>query len=174
MRPTRHVELDPQQPLEVLTATARGMIDNNFIRAAQRAHTELMMAVTQAQATADVRSRLGLFPDPPQAANDARCRYLAGVMFGHDLATRQGPCLRPPIPLTGSLAWLPIAAGRYAVFTHVGGYETRHATWNAVYREWLPASGEVLGRSPPMELSLNGPEDILPEVLRTEIWLPLA
>ena len=174
MQPARHVLLDPAQPLEALTATARGMIENNFIRAAQRAQTELMIAVAEAGQFPAVRSRVGLFPDVPKAANDAGCRYVAGVLFGHDLGALQGPCLRPAIPLTGSLAWMPIVPGRYAVFAHIGPYDTLHRIWQAVYRDWLPASGEVLRLAPPMELSINSPDDVPPEDLRTEIWIPLA
>lgn len=174
MQPARHVLLDPAVPLDVLTATARGMIERNFIHAAQRAHTELMTAVAESGLLPEVRTRVGLLPDTPCAPNDARCRYLAGVLFGHDLAARRGPCRRPAIPLTGSLAWMQIPTGRYAVFTHVGPYDTLHHSWQAIYRDWLPMSGEVLGRPPPMELNLNAPGDALPKDLHTELWLPLA
>jgi AraC family transcriptional regulator len=174
MRPTRHVDLDPHPPLEVLTATARGMIDNNFIRAAQRAHTELMTAVAEAGGLSEVRTRVGLFPDTPLGPNDARCRYVAGVMFGHDLVLRQGVCQRLPIRLSGSLAWMPIPAGRHAVFTHIGPYHTLYRTWQVIYREWLPTSGELRRQVPAMELSLNSPDDVPAEELHTEIWVPLA
>jgi len=174
MQPARHVTLDPAAPLDVLTATARGMIEHNFIRSAQRAQTELMTAVAGAGLLSEVRTRIGLFPDVPKAPNDAQCRYLAGALFGHDLAAGRGSCTRPPIPLTGSLAWMTLAPGRHAVFTHVGPYDTLHRSWQAIYRDWLPASGEVLRLAPTMEVSINSPDDVLPEELRTEIWIPLA
>jgi len=174
MEPVRHVVIEPTEPLEVLTATARGMIENNFIRAAQRAHTELFTAVGVAGWIPQVRSRLGLFPDEPKAPNDAGCRYVAGVIFGHDLATRHGRCQRPPLTLGGSLAWTSLAPGRHAVFLHVGPYETLHRTWQAIYGDWLPRSGESLRRAPPFELSLDSPDDVPPQRLRTEIWVPLA
>jgi AraC family transcriptional regulator len=174
MQPDRLVLLDPECPLQLLTATARGLIENNFIRAAQRAHTELMTAVGDAGLLHLVRSRIGLFPDPPQAANDAACRYVAGVMFGHDMATGQGACLRPDLALSGSLAWQPIAPGRHAVFTHIGPYDKLYLTWRAIYHQWLPASGAVLRPTPPMELNLNTPDEVAPQHLHTEIWIPLA
>lgn len=174
MQPDRSVLLDPARPLHLLTATARGMIDHTFIRAAQRAHTELMMAVSQAGLLHQVRSRVGVFPDRPRAPSDAACRYVAGVLFGHDLASGQGPCLRPELPLTGTLAWMPIVPGRHAVFTHVGPYDTLPRTWRAVYDRWLPSSGERLRPAPPMELSLDAPEDVPPQRMRTEIWVPIV
>lgn len=166
--------LDLAEPLLVLTATARGMIEGNFIRAAQRAHTELMTAVGNAGLLAEMRTRLGLFPDEPKAPNDAGCRYLAGVLFGHDLAARRGRCRQPDIALTGSMAWRSIAPGRYAVFQHVGPHDTLHRSWQAIYGDWLPPSGEALRPVPPMELSLDSPDDAPPARLRTELWLPLV
>jgi AraC family transcriptional regulator len=174
MQPARHVSLDPAAPLEVLTATARGMIEHNFIRSAQRAQTELMTAVAGVGLLPDIRSRVGLFPDMPKAPNDAKCRYVAGVLFGHDLAAGRGTCQRPAIALTGSLAWTTLAPGRHAVFTHVGPYDTLHRSWQAIYHDWLPASGEVLRRAPPMEVSIDSPDDVPSADLRTEIWIPLA
>ena len=174
MQPSRIVTLAADPPLHVLTATARGMIEGNFIRAAQRAFTELMSAVFAAGYHHAVRSRLGLLPDKPAGLNDARCRYVAGVIFGHDLSRQVGTPLRPELPLSGSLAWSPLAPGRYAVFTHLGPYDTLRATWMAIYGEWLPRSGERLRvEVPPFELSLRTPDQVPPQELLTEIWLPL-
>lgn len=69
---------------------------------------------------------------------------------------------------------MTIAPGRHAVFTHLGPYDTLHLTWQAIYRDWLSTSGEALRRAPPMEVSINSPDDVLPQNLRTEIWMPLA
>lgn len=174
MQPTRIVTLDPARPLHALTATARGMIDRTFVRAAQRAWTELMPAVAAAGLVDQVRSHLGLVPDDPRGSSDAGCRYLAGVLFGHDLATQQGTCLQPQVPLTGSLAWTPIAAGRYAVFMHVGPHDTLFRSWDAIANEWLPSSGLARRDAPSLELSLNLSEQVAPLQLRTEIWIPVS
>lgn len=174
MQPTRIVTLAADQPLQVLTATARGMIEGNFVRAAQRAFTELMTAVFEAGYHQAVRSRLGFLPDIPSGLNDARCRYVAGVIFGHDLSRHQGTPLRPELPLSGSLAWWPMAPDRYAVFTHLGPYDTLRETWSAIYEAWLPRSGErPRAGVPPFELSLRTPDQVPPQELLTEIWLPL-
>lgn len=174
MHPTRIVHLDPARPLVALTATARGMIDNNFVRAAQRAHTELMSAVIAAGRLAEIGSRISLYPDLPQGPNDARCRYVAGVVFGLDLATMHGECQRPEVPLAGSLAWTSIAPGRHAVFLHRGPVHTLHRTWRAIYEGWQPASGQALRDAPPWELRLTRPGEVPPEEMDTEVWLPIA
>lgn len=64
-------------------------------------------------------------------------------------------------------------AGRAAVFLHRGPYDTLHATWRAIYRDWEPASGEALRDAPPFEVMLNSPDDTPPADLLTEIWIPL-
>lgn len=174
MQPDRLVNVDPAKPLVALTATVRGMIENNFIRAAQRACTELMQAVGDAGQIDAVRTRLGVYPDLPQGPNDPSCRYVAGVLFGHDLITGQGACWQPEVPLSGSLAWAPIAPGRYAVFTHVGPYDNLHLSWRAIYTVWLPATDERLRGAPPLELSVTWPESVSSRALCTEIWIPLA
>jgi len=41
-----------------------------------------------------------------------------------------------------------LPAGRYAVAIHKGSRNNLGETVNALYREWLPSSGEVLGDFP--------------------------
>ena len=173
MKPTRSVMLDPARPLHALTATARGMVARSFAQAAQRAFGELMSAVGQAGLLPQVRSCIALSPDEPQGPTDPECRYVSGVIFGHDLHRNQGHCLQPDIALSGSLAWTPISPGRYVVFTHIGPYDTLHRSWDAVYHDWLPFSGERPRETPSLELCVNTPDTTPPEKLHTEIWIPV-
>ena len=48
---------------------------------------------------------------------------------------------RPDLNAQLGLTWDTIAAGRWAVFRHVGPYETLSKTWRAIFGEWLPGSG---------------------------------
>src|ERR1700692_679975 len=142
-----------------LTATARGMVNNNMIRAAQQAYGELMQAVTGAGLREHVASYMSVVPDDPKGPDDPHCRFIAGLVFGYSMATGSGHCEQPAgLPLSGTLNWQPIASGRYAVFTHIGPYTTLHQTWKSAYRDWLPASGEQLRDEPPLEVNLNRTE----------------
>jgi len=172
MQVTRYAELPPG--LVALTTTARGMVDHHMTRAAQQAFGELGQALGPTGLMAQVRSWMSIVPDDAQGPDDPHCRYVAGVVFGYSLADGQGRCEQPPVSLSGSLAWQPLPPGRYAVFTHIGPYTQLHRVWAAIYRDWLPASGEQLRDEPPLELCLNSPKDTPPEALHTEIWLPLA
>lgn len=171
MQITRHAELPPG--LHALTATARGMVDHTMTRAAQAAFGELMRAVTQSGLADRIASGMSIVPDDPHGPDDPHCRYVAGVVFGYSMASGQGRPEQPPVPLSGSLAWQPLAPGRYAVFTHQGPYSTLHQAWRGIYRDWLPASGEHLRDAPPMELCLNNPKTTPPPDLLTEIWIPV-
>lgn len=161
--------------IAALTATARGMVDNNMTRAAQQAYDELFKEVSRVGLCDQVTSYLSVVPDDPKGPDDPHCRFIAGLVFGYSLAASSGQLLQPSgISLSGSMSWQQIASGRYAVFTHIGSYSTLHLTWKSIYRDWLPASDERLRDTPPIELNLNRPESTPPDALRTEIWLPIA
>jgi AraC family transcriptional regulator len=182
LSPDNHQEEAPMQPdritalpdsLFALTATARGMVGHSLKRAAQQAFGELMPALGRAGLAGQVRSHIALVIDDPQGPDDPNCRYTAGVVFGYELYTLSGSCTQPAIELSGSLAWMPIPAGAYAVFTHIGPYTLLHRAWASIYRDWLPASGRRLRDVPALELCLNSPSDTPPEKLHTEIWIPI-
>lgn len=67
-----------------------------------------------------------------------------------------------------------ISAGRLAVLLHEGPYSGLPHSWDNLYRNWLPVSGETIADAPPFELYLNDPRQTAPEDLRTEICVPLA
>lgn len=159
--------------LAALTATGRGMVGNTMTRAAQQAFGELKRSVDAAGLREQVGSWMSLVPDDPKGPDDPHCRYVAGLIFGFQMADGSGECQQPAVPLSGTLAWQAVPAGRYAVFTHIGHYSGLHQTWAAIYRDWLPTSGEKLRDEPPLELMLNSPETAPPHLLHTEIWLPL-
>ncbi|MDI4634309.1 AraC family transcriptional regulator [Pelomonas sp. V22] len=171
MQPSRHAHLPPG--LCALTATGRGMVGNTMTRAAQQAFGELQAVVDTAGLRAHVGSWMSLVPDDPKGPDDPHCRYVAGLIFGYQMADGEGSGHQPSVPLSGSLAWQAVPAGRYAVFSHIGPYSGLHKTWAAIYRDWLPASGEKLRDEPPLELMLNSPENTPQHLLHTEIWLPL-
>lgn len=168
---TRYTELPPG--LSALTATARGMVNRTMTRSAQLAFGELMPAIQKAGLMPRAWTWMALCPDDAQGPDDPNCRYVAGVVFGHAMATGEGPGERPDLPLTGSLAWQALAPGRYAVFTHIGPYTELHKVWTTIYRDWLPASGETLREVPPLELMINSPQDTPADRLHTEIWIPV-
>jgi diguanylate cyclase (GGDEF)-like protein/PAS domain S-box-containing protein len=159
--------------LVALTATAYGMVGNTLVQAARQAFSELMPAIHLAGVLTQVGSFMSLVPDNAQAPDDPDCRYVAAALFGYSLANLSGECHKPDLRLSGTLAWQAIASGRYAVFTHVGPYDTLFQSWATIRNSWLPTSGERERQVPSLELMLNDPQTTPPELLRTEIWIPL-
>jgi AraC family transcriptional regulator len=158
--------------LEALTATARGVVQGSFARAAGQAFGELAAAVRRHAALPWVSCCISLGPDPPAGPDDPDCRFVAGYLFGHDLRTGQGSLLRPRIALSGSLAWWPLAPGRHAVFGHQGAHDTLSRTWRAVFEHGLPARG-LAARAVPFELMIDDRRGTPADALRTEIWVPV-
>ena len=64
-------------------------------------------------------------------------------------------------------------AGEYAVTVHQGPYDTLGETYARLCGEWAPAQGRELRSAPAWEVYLNDPRRTKPELLRTEIHIPL-
>ncbi|RQO63749.1 hypothetical protein DBV14_02485 [Variovorax sp. KBW07] len=161
------------QALPILTATGRGMDDGNMRQAAVQAFDELVPAIRHAELLPRVQSWLALFPDEPQGPEDQQARMLCGAVFDHHLTERRGNATQPPVALAGTLAWWHLPAGRYAVFSHRGAHSLLHRVWNAVYRDWLPATGYALRDSPCFVHYVNDPRLPLGDAWRTDLYLPL-
>ena len=104
---------------------------------------------------------IGISHDDPHVTDESKFRYDACVSIAHEVKPE------------GEVAQKTIAGGKYAVFLHAGSYEGFHNTYDQIFKNWLPGSGERLREEPCFELYLNHPDQVKPEDLRTEIWLPI-
>jgi len=104
---------------------------------------------------------IGISRDDPNITASGQLRYDACITLDHEFA---------PI---GEIGVQTVPGGRHAVFLHRGPYENFSATYDAIYRDWLPQSGESLRDAMAFELYLNTPDTTPPADLRTEIWVPL-
>jgi AraC family transcriptional regulator len=75
---------------------------------------------------------------------------------------------------SGDLGIQDLPAGEYAVATHRGPYFKLSETYARLAGEWLPASGRELLTAPAVEIYRNSPFSAAPELLLTDIHLPLA
>lgn len=106
-------------------------------------------------------SYIGISHDFPNLTASEQLRYDACITLDRELSP------------TGEVGVQTIPVGRYAVFLHRGPYESFSATYDAIYRDWLPNSREQLRNQSAFELYLNSIENTPPADLRTEIWVPL-
>jgi AraC family transcriptional regulator len=104
---------------------------------------------------------IGISHDDPHVTNESRFRYDACVTLDREVKPE------------GEVGHKTLAGGRYAVFVHAGAYDGFQQTYDHIFAAWLPGSGEKLRDEPCFELYLNSPDQVQPEALRTEIWLPL-
>lgn len=67
-----------------------------------------------------------------------------------------------------------LSGGRYVVARHFGSYDQIGDTIYALYRQWLPESGEELRDAPCFFHYLNFFPDVAEHALETDVYLPLV
>lgn len=104
---------------------------------------------------------IGISHDDPHVTDESKFRYDACVTIDREVKPE------------GEVGQKTIAGGKYAVFLHAGSYGGFQQTYDQIFKSWLPGSGENLREEPCFEIYLNRPDQVKPEDLRTEIWLPI-
>lgn len=74
--------------------------------------------------------------------------------------------------LPAELSRLRIAPQRYAVFSHREHISTIRRTWNTIWNQWLPASGQIPADAPNFE-RYDETFDPVSGMGGLEIWLPV-
>lgn len=149
--------------MTVYYATAKGMINQDFTVAADKAFIILCAYVEKNHLEPHIRLCLGISPDDPDIIPADQQRYEAGFMFKASI--------NPPV--TDDIKIKVIPAGCYAIFLHQGSYSTLWQAWNAIYRDWLPGSGMTLRNEAPFEIYLDDKTKTREDRLRTEICIPI-
>jgi len=104
---------------------------------------------------------IGISHDNPNVTKPEHCRYDACISVGEDVEGE------------GEVGIQTISEGKFAIFLHEGAYDGLKHTYQAIFSQWLPASGETLREIPCFESYLNNVYETPPEDLRTEIYIPL-
>lgn len=109
-----------------------------------------------------VHGIVALYYDDISQVPEAELRSAAGFSVGQNFDMPSG------------VQGIEVTGARCAVLLHEGAYSGLPEAWDALYRNWLPQSGETLADLPPYEIYLNDPRDTAPDDLRTEICVPLV
>lgn len=171
-RLTLHVQaaqLQPSQPNAMIAPEIRRRPDTRvaFVRqvgpyaAVGAAWARICSFAAAHQLFGPTTAMIGIGWDDPKLTAEDRIRYDACLTVSDTFAP------------TGEVRVQTIAGGRFAVFLHAGPYSQLINTYDAIFRDWLPRSGEPLREQPAFELYLNSPDHTPPADLRTEIWVPL-
>lgn len=108
----------------------------NYYSAAQNAWQGLLPKAYRAGLIDDGCKAYGITYDCPEITSESQIRYDACI----SLSGNQG--------LPGEFRIQTIPGGQYAVFRHQGAYEYLESLYNAIYTQWLPASGKQLRNLP--------------------------
>lgn len=104
---------------------------------------------------------IGISIDNPDITPAHKCRYYACLTIPKD------------IPADQTVGLLDIAAGKHAVHRFVGLPDEFHATYQALYSQWLPQSGYQPADRPCYEIYYETPETNEYGKFVTDICLPL-
>ncbi len=156
------LEIRTLPDMQVLYARATELMTSPaFQRANQEAFGKLMGYLGKQNLMEQMRHCVAIYPDPVEIGKEAR--FDAGAIFVDGVAPAA----------TDGLAYQTLPGGRWAVFRHVGPYDTLWQTWQATYRDWLPTSGEELRDAIPFEDYVDDASQIAPDELRTDIFIPI-
>lgn len=148
--------------LTIFYVRKKGLVDQNYTKVADEAFEVLFRFLNAKQVRNQVVHRLGIIHDMGLISAED-CRFDAGVTLLHPASL---------VP-ADEVCRVEIAAGKWAVFSHKGAYNTLWQTWNWIYQYWYPTSGLELRDVAPFEVYLNHPFTTPPEDLLTEIYLPI-
>lgn len=132
-----------------------------FETANQEAFNKLMDFLDRHKLMGQMSQCIAIYPDEPEIGKEVR--FDAGAIFAAGTEPKN----------TEDLAYQVLPGGRWAIFRHVGPYDTLWQTWQGAYRDWLSTSGEALRDAIPYEVYIDDPSQVAPEKLRTDIYLPL-
>lgn len=104
----------------------------------------------------------GFAYDDPKITNPQEFRFDLGIMVPEQLK------------LTGEVVEKRLPSGRYAVTLHKGSRDHIGETVYALYRDWLPHSGEKLGDLPCIFCYYNFDHEVAETESLTECWLLLS
>lgn len=148
--------------LKVLYARATELMTTPYFQSANReAFGKLMDYIASNLLWEQVRHTIAIYPDNVEIGHEV-C-FDAGVIF-----------IEGKEPLTpDGLAYQILRGGRWAVFRHVGPYDTLWQTWQTALHKWLPNSGEVMRDVTSFEIYIDDPSIVAPEELKTDIYVPI-
>lgn len=146
----------PEQKVLFVRKTGR------YDKAAAEAWPTLMRFAYSRKLIGKNTKGIGISHDNPDITPEEKIRYDACITINKDIKPE------------GEVGLQTISGGRCAVFLHKGPYDKLGETYNAIFSQWLPASGETLREAPCFEEYLNrDPRRTKPENLRTEIYIPI-
>ena len=105
---------------------------------------------------------IGVSHDDPDVTDESKIRFDCCVTVDDSFAGE------------GDIQVQTIEGGEYAILTHQGPYTELAPAYRWLFGVWLPASGREARNLPPYEIYHNNPQEVPPEELLTDIYVPLV
>jgi AraC family transcriptional regulator len=115
------------------------------------------------QLNRDTLRRFGIAHDDPAVTSEEKLRYDACILAPTSMKEK------------GEVGRTILKGGKYAIFTHLGGYDGLQETFNRIFLVWLPQSKEQFDETRPPFCEYFKQEYIKtdPTKLVTKIYIPL-
>lgn len=137
----------------------KGFSDNSFSRVADELFQHLHQRMHAAGLGNPAVARVGVSLDSPWQAEQAECRFFAGI----DL----------PEPLPGFSDSYTQAAGAWAMCVHRGPYRLMWQTISQIYASWVLPNGIALQDQAIVQRYCNDPRSCAPDELITELYFAI-
>lgn len=137
-----------------------GFSERSFITSAKPAFATLLEMLSENAISLHDKHIMGINLDNISVVEHKQCRFVAGVKSANNLSHL-------------GLERFAIEKGSWAVFDHVGSYDTLWQTWHKIYSNWVVRQGVLLRDAPSFEIYAHRPEVPDPKRL-TKIHIPVA
>ena len=124
------------------------------------------------QKLGSIAGQAGLFGNPDAVMIATYDQDPEGVPV-EELRSRAGITLPETAPLPAGTEEQRIAAGTYARYTHIGGFEKLGDVWSRFMGEAIPASGHRVADGPAIEIYRSDMRTTPKDELRTDLLVPL-
>lgn len=119
-----------------------------------------------------IAGRAGLFDNPDAMMIATYDQDPDGIPV-EELRSRAGITIPEHAALPDGAEEQHIAAGRYARYTHIGGFENLGDVWSRFMGEALPASGHLVADGPAIEIYRSDMRTTPKDELRTDLMVPV-
>ena len=119
-----------------------------------------------------IAGRAGLFANPDAMMIATYDQDPDGIPV-EELRSRAGITIPEQSALPDGTEEQRIAAGRYARYAHIGGFENLGDVWSRFMGEALPASGHLVAHGPAIEIYRSDMRTTPKDELRTDLMVPV-
>jgi AraC family transcriptional regulator len=149
--------------MRIIYADRLGFADGSFSAAAGAAFQALGIYVGKHNLQGRTGYAIGFTPDDMRTTPPEETRFRSCLIVTDN----------DPLPADDDVSEGVLDGGKFAVFQHVGPYNTVTQTWQRIMEEWVPSGAMAVRMAMPFEMYVNDPANTPAEELVTEVCIPV-